>query len=193
VLSKQVTAIEAARSDFDASIENIVPELLVPAWTKHPSADKSLNCYYYKASEVDLFLTQVKDQYKESRTSMKEVATTLTVALGGSTEALQTTLQDMAGSALLTTMDELKAEDLKQALEGYGMIALQRFADVVPMACLESLHSFPQELELAFCGVKDLELDRLVQAPPNILDSVSLWKREIVGLQTKLRILQELR
>ena len=84
------------------------------------------------------------------------------------------------------------AEEMTNALSGYGKVALKRFIDSVPMMCIEIMQKFPDRMNDALSKTTDDEIDRIVVNPPNVISTRNALKRKVDTLEKGIVALREL-
>lgn len=90
------------------------------------------------------------------------------------------------------SVDDHMAEEMQHALNSYGKVAIKRFIDSVPMICIEIMQKFPDRMNAALLYVTDIEIERIVVAPQNIISTRDSLKREIDALEKGLVALRDL-
>ena len=83
-------------------------------------------------------------------------------------------------------------EEMQNALNSYGKVALKRFIDNVPMLCIEIMQSFADKMNDVLSEVTDEEIDRIVSAPSGVVEQRNKLKRKIDVLEKGLFALREL-
>ena len=58
------------------------------------------------------------------------------------------------------SMDDHMAEEMQNALNAYGKVALKRFIDNIPMICIEVMQQFSRNINNVLSNVLDEEIDR---------------------------------
>ena len=84
------------------------------------------------------------------------------------------------------------AEEMQNALNGYGKVALKRFIDNVPMMCIEIMQEFANQMNSALSDTDEEEIKRLVVAPNNTVAEMSRLKRKADILSKGIDTIREL-
>lgn len=90
------------------------------------------------------------------------------------------------------SVDNHMAEEMQHALNSYGKVAIKRFIDSVPMICIEIMQNFPDPMNAALLDVTDIDIERIVVAPHNIISTRDSLKRNIDALEKGLVALRDL-
>lgn len=90
------------------------------------------------------------------------------------------------------SVDEHMADDMQNALDAYGKVALKRFIDVVPMTCGDVLLDFPDKFNACLLLVSDNELEKLISLPPDVVTKRVNLKRKLDDLNEGLKVFNEL-
>ena len=86
------------------------------------------------------------------------------------------------------TLDQYLASEMAHAIGGYGMIAVKRFADEVPMTCASLLlHSVADKLNIALTKVDDPTVNRLLSVPEEELALRTRLAKKIQELETVIQ------
>ena len=67
------------------------------------------------------------------------------------------------------SVDDHMAEDMQNALNAYGKVALKRFIDDIPMLCNRVMQEFADKMNEALHDTSDEEIERIVVAPADIV------------------------
>lgn len=70
------------------------------------------------------------------------------------------------------------AEEMQHTLNSYGKVALKRFIDNVPMICIAIMQNLANRMNDILSEVTDKEIEHLVMAPPDIVDTMNTLKRK---------------
>ena len=84
------------------------------------------------------------------------------------------------------------AEEMQNALNSYGKVALKRFIDNVPMLCIEIMQNFADKMNDILSEVADEEIERIVVAPSNIATERNQLKRKADTLEKGIVALRDL-
>ncbi|KAL7525752.1 hypothetical protein ACHAWF_001495 [Thalassiosira exigua] len=82
-----------------------------------------------------------------------------------------------------SSISDHMAEEMMNALDSYGKVALKRFVDTVPMICIQIMKRFPKVINELLLDVTDDEIDHLVSDAPGALASMDALKKEIATLE----------
>jgi hypothetical protein len=83
-------------------------------------------------------------------------------------------------------------EEMQNALNSYGKVALKRFIDNVPMLCIEIMQEFADEMNDALAELSDEEINRIVVAPCGVIQKRDKLKRKADVLEKGILALGEL-
>ncbi|KAL7550828.1 hypothetical protein ACHAWF_014033 [Thalassiosira exigua] len=100
-----------------------------------------------------------------------------------STDHLSSAIRDIFERNQKKSISDHMAEEMMNALDSYGKVALKRFVDTVPMICIQIMKRFPKVINDILLDVTDDEIDQLVSAPPGAIMSVDALKKEIKTLE----------
>ncbi|KAL7538564.1 LOW QUALITY PROTEIN: hypothetical protein ACHAXR_008639 [Thalassiosira sp. AJA248-18] len=111
-----------------------------------------------------------------------------------STVTLPTSLASTVKNVFSETkrVDDHMAEEMQNALNSYGKVALKRFIDNVPMICVEIMQKFADKMNDILSKTTDEEIERFVVAPPNTVDKINKLKRKGDTLDKGIAALSEL-
>jgi interferon-induced GTP-binding protein Mx1 len=83
-------------------------------------------------------------------------------------------------------------EEMQNALDSYGKVALKRFIDNVPMLCIEIMQHFADEMNDVLSEISDDEINEMVKAPPGIVQKRDKLKRKAEVLKKGIEALGDL-
>jgi hypothetical protein len=83
-------------------------------------------------------------------------------------------------------------EEMQNALNSYGKVALKRFIDDVPMHCIEIMRDFADEMNDVLSEISDDEINEIVKAPPGIVQKRDKLKRKAEVLNKGILALDNL-
>ena len=92
--------------------------------------------------------------------------------------SLASTLKNIFKRNQEKSVDEHMAEEMQHALDSYGKVALKRFIDNVPMICIEIMQNFADRMNGMLSEITDEEIERLMVAPPILIDTKNNLKRK---------------
>ena len=90
------------------------------------------------------------------------------------------------------SIDDHMVEEMQNALNSYGKVALKRFIDNVPMICVEIMQNFADELNDALSEITDEEINRIVVAPSGVIQKRDKLKRKCDVLEKGILALVDL-
>ena len=90
------------------------------------------------------------------------------------------------------SVEDHMVEEMQNALNSYGKVALKRFIDNVPMLCIEIMQKFADEMNNVLSELTDEELNRIVVAPSGVVDRRNKLKRKSDALEQGIIALSEL-
>ena len=67
------------------------------------------------------------------------------------------------------SVDDHMAEDMQNALNAYGKVALKRFVDDIPMLCNRVMQEFADKMNDALHDTSEEEIERIVVAPADVI------------------------
>jgi len=108
------------------------------------------------------------------------------------TYSLASTVKNVFQRNQERSVDDHMAEEMQNALNGYGKVALKRFIDNVPMMCIEIMQKFADKMNDVLSETTDEEIERLVQAPSSIVSKRKTLKRKAETLEKGMAAVREL-
>ena len=90
------------------------------------------------------------------------------------------------------SVEDHMVEEMQNALNSYGKVALKRFIDNVPMLCIEIMQKFADEMNNVLSELTDEELNRIVIAPSGVIDRRNKLKRKSDALEQGILALCDL-
>jgi len=106
--------------------------------------------------------------------------------------SLRSTVKNVFQRNQERSVDDHMAEEMQNALNSYGKVALKRFIDNVPMMCIEIMQNFADKMNDVLSEVADEEIERIVVAPSNIATERNKLKRKADTLEKGIVALRDL-
>lgn len=106
--------------------------------------------------------------------------------------SLRSTVKNVFQRNQERSVDDHMAEEMQNALNSYGKVALKRFIDNVPMLCIEIMQNFADKMNDVLSEVVDEDIERIVVAPSNIATERNQLKRKADTLERGIVALRDL-
>eukprot|EP00804_Cyclotella_cryptica_P029618 CCRYP_019043-RA/>CCRYP_019043-RA protein AED:0.03 eAED:-0.02 QI:0/0/0/1/1/1/3/0/737 len=179
LVDKGTLIIDSLKKDVRAKVKDFIEREKVPYTQNHYLFENV--CKLRSQRLMDEVLSAIKGQYGTGTFNVHVVP-----------HALSSMIKNIFEKNQRRSVQDHMTEDMQNALNSYGKVALKRFIDNVPMYCIEIMQKFADKMNDILSDISDEEIDRIVSAPLGIVEKRNALKRKSDVLQKGILALREL-